>query len=145
MIPAFDTDGNLPQGVHETTWDLFTDRFGRTPHRQRLVRGLEAGLAILGLAGCRRVYVDGSFVTSKLVPNDYDAAWEPGGVDLLLLKSMEPVFFEFANFRAAQKAKFFGEYFPSSAKADRSGCTFWEFFQIDKNTGNPKGIIALNL
>lgn len=145
MIPSFDTDGNLPPGVHLAAWDVFRDRFGGTSHRQRLIGGLEAAVAILRLTGCQRLYLDGSFVTSKLVPNDYDAAWEPIGVDLPLLKSMEPVFFEFGNLRAAQKAKYFGEFFPSSAKADVAGSTFLEFFQIDKNTGNQKGLIALNL
>lgn len=145
MIPAFDTTGNLPLGVHLTTWAIFKDRFGFTSHRKRLIGGLDAALVILRLAGCRRVYVDGSFVTSKTVPNDYDAAWEPTGVDLSLLKSSEPVFFEFANLRASQKAKFFGEFFPSCLKADRTGNTFLEFFQVDKNTGNQKGIIALDL
>ena len=41
-----------------------------------------------------------------------------------LLRSMEPVFFDVRNLRAAQKAKFFGEFFPSSAKADLVGNTF---------------------
>jgi hypothetical protein len=61
------------------------------------------------------------------------------------LLALEPTFFDFTNLRAAQKAKFFGEFFPSSAKADLVGTTFLEFFQIDKNTGSQKGIIALDL
>ena len=89
--------------------------------------------------------MDGSFVTTKTVPNDFDVAWDPAGVDLLRLKILEPVFFDFANARAAQKAKFFGEFFPSSINADPAGNTFLEFFQIDKHTGNQKGIIALDL
>lgn len=89
--------------------------------------------------------MDGSFVTIKAVPNDFDVAWDPNGVDLPRLKILEPVFFDFFNSRAAQKAKFFGEFFPSSASADPAGNTFLEFFQIDKHTGNQKGIIALDL
>lgn len=102
-------------------------------------------MKLLRSAGCKRLYIDGSFVTSKRVPNDYDAAWEPAGVDVRLLLSLEPVFGDFSNSRAAQKAKFFGEFFPSSETADPVGTTFLDFFQIDKNTGNAKGIIALNL
>ncbi len=145
MIPSFDSDGNLPLGIHLTTWDEFTKVFGRTPHRKRLIGGLEAAMDILRIAGCKRIYVDGSFVTMKRVPNDFDAAWEPAGVDIALLHSMEPVFFDVRNLRAAQKAKFYGEFFPSSETADHVGNTFLEFFQVDKSTGDPKGIIALDL
>ncbi len=145
MIPLFDADGNLPPGVHLVAWGTFEARYCGTAHRQRLARGLTAALSILHRAGCRRVFVDGSFVTVKVVPNDYDAAWDPTGVDLLSLRSMEPVFFDFSQFRAAQKAKFLGEFFPSSLAEGRSGTTFLEFFQFDKDTGKQKGIIALDL
>jgi hypothetical protein len=79
------------------------------------------------------------------VPNDVDAVWEPAGVDVAHLLRLEPVFGEFEYQRAAQKAKFSGEFFPSSAMADVGGSTFLEFFQIDKNTGKPKGIVAIDL
>ncbi|NLS95727.1 MAG: hypothetical protein GXX96_26635 [Planctomycetaceae bacterium] len=145
MVPAFDGDGNLPVGIHLVTWDEFANAFGGTAHRKRLLGGLEAAMDVLRIAGCKRIYIDGSFVTAKRVPNDFDAAWEPAGVDLALLQSMEPVFFDFNNQRVAQKVKFLGEFFPSSAAADLVGRTFLEFFQVDKSTGDPKGIIALDL
>jgi hypothetical protein len=145
MIPAFEADGNLPPGVHLTTWELFEARYGVSAHRLRLIKGLSNALAILRIAGCRRVYVDGSFVTAKAVPMDYDVAWDPTGVDLAALKAKEPVFWDFSNLRAAQKAKFLGEFLPSSATEAGCGKTFLEFFQIDKNTGMQKGIIALDL
>lgn len=145
MIPAFDGDGNLPPGVHVADWGEFEVRFGDTPHRRRLLTGLAAAVAILRSAGCKRVYIDGSFVTDKDAPNDYDAAWDPTGVDLASLKATEPVFWQFDHLRAAQKAKFLGEFFPSSANEATAGKTFLEFFRIDRNTGNPKGIIALDL
>lgn len=145
MIPTFDSDGNLPAGIHLVGWDVFSSAFGNSAHRQKLISGLSNAMAFLRTVGCKRLYVDGSFVTTKSVPNDYDVAWDPAGVDLKRLQALEPVFFEFANARAAQKAKFFGEFFPSSLPADPAGSTFLEFFQIDKHTGNQKGIIALDL
>lgn len=143
MIPPFEHDGNLPAGVHLATWSDFVARFGATAHRQRLVTALYSALAILSAAGCRRVYVDGSFVTEKEVPNDYDVAWDPTGVDLRALKAT--VFWDFSNLRAAQKAKYLGEFFPSSATEHGCSKTFLDFFQQDKNTGNQKGIIAIDL
>jgi hypothetical protein len=145
VLPTFDDRGNLPAGVHVATWDEVASRFGTTPHRRRLLDGLKAAVDHLRTAGCRRVYLDGSFVTDKAVPGDFDAAWEPEGVDLDRLEQIEPVFFDFTDRRAAQKEKYLGEFFPSSARADPIGNTFLEFFQIDKRSGEAKGIIALDL
>ena len=38
--------------------------------------GLGAALENLKNAGCGTVYINGSFVTNKVVPNDYDACWK---------------------------------------------------------------------
>jgi hypothetical protein len=145
MIPPFDADGNLPAGVHEAHWDEFIARFGGTPHRRRLIDGLAAAMKVLQSAGCRRVYINGSFVTAKAIPGDFDAVWDPTGVDVDLLLRLQPVFGDFSNRRAAQKALFRGEFFPSSLAEGSTGGTFLQFFQIDKQTGNAKGIVALNL
>ena len=94
------------------------------------------------MAGCRTAYLNGSFVTSKESPNDYDACWEEAGVDPTVL---DPVLLTFDPGRAMQKAKYMGELFPASVVADADGLSFFEFFQSDKDTGNPKGIIAIDL
>jgi hypothetical protein len=65
MISVFDAHGNLPPGIHLATWDELFARFGNTPHRQRLLAGLGAALLSLKDSGCRRAYIDGSFVTAK--------------------------------------------------------------------------------
>ena len=147
MVPAFDNNGNLPPGVHNMEWGPFVARFGGNSHRKRLIAGLLEGLRSLRRAGCQRVYIDGSFVTDKemvwhQVPSDFDLCWDVGGVDPTLL---DPTLLDFANKRAAQKAKYGGEFFPSIYLADTQGNTFFEFFQIDKNTGLAKGIISLDL
>ena len=142
MVPPFDTDGLLPPGVHWAGWDELVDRFGGSPWRQRLMVGLRAVLDDLKRAGCRVVYLNGSFVTGKSVPNDYDACWEEDGVDPMAL---HPVLLTFDPGRAAQKAKYMGELFPASIIADTDGLSFFEFFQTDRNTGRPKGIIAIDL
>ena len=80
MIPQFDADGLLPPGVHRATWDDVTTRFGNTPWRRRLLDGLGVAIDDLRRAGCRAVYIDGSFVTSKEISNDFDACWDEAGV-----------------------------------------------------------------
>ena len=104
--------------------------------------GFRTALANLKSAGCRTVYLDGSFVTTKVIPNDYDACWDEDGVDPVLL---DPVLLTFDEGRAAQKAKYMGELFPASIIANAGGLSFLDFFQTDKETGNAKGIIAIDL
>jgi hypothetical protein len=142
MIPPIDSTGNLPSGVHWATWQELVDRFGKSRHRRQLLTGLKTALDALRIAGCRIVYIDGSFVTAKQVPNDFDACWDIDGVDPALL---DPILLTFDYGRAAQKAKYLGELFPAQFNEGGSGTTFLEFFQIDKESGNPKGIIAIDL
>ena len=142
MIPEFDSDGLLPPGVHWASWDELVDRYGNNPRRSNLINGLNAALENLKGAGCQTVYINGSFVTSKELPNDYDGCWEEAGIDPSLL---DPVLLTFDPGRAAQKTKYLGELFPVSAIADASGLSFLEFFQTDKDTGRTKGIIGIDL
>src|SRR5437016_2969692 len=96
---------------------------------------------MLARAGCQIIYLDGSFVTT-VVPREYDVCWERRGVNPLLL---DPIILNFDNGRAAQKLKYGGEFFVAEARESGSGKLFVEFFQVDKSTGNPKGIIAIDL
>lgn len=142
MIPAFDEDGNLPPGIHETTWTEIVARFGTSALRLEMLAGLKQALDSLVASGCRRAYIDGSFVTGKEEPADFDACWEISGVDAAHL---DPALLDFSDRRAAQKAKFGGELFPAEAAAEPSGTRFLDYFQHDRITGKPKGIIALDL
>jgi hypothetical protein len=141
VIPAYDSNGNLPPGVHEAQWTEIVERFGVTPHRLKLLHGLLEALRSLRDAGCLRAYLDGSFVTDKTVPGDFDGCWEVAGVDA---SRLDPVLLDFENGRAAQKARFGGEFFLAETDADELGTSFVEFFQKDRS-GVPKGIIAIKL
>lgn len=142
MIPEFDDLGRLPPGVHFASWDEIVSRFGGSVWRSTLLAGLKEALLSLKNAGCPVAYIDGSFVTAKGSPGDFDACWDEVGVDPDVL---DPVLLDFTRKRAAQKAKFRGELFPASSFADPQGNSFLKFFQIDKATGDPKGIIAIDL
>ncbi|MCE5181517.1 MAG: hypothetical protein LLG15_06945 [Betaproteobacteria bacterium] len=96
----------------------------------------------LRVAGCQRVFLDGSFVTTKALPGDYDLCWSITAVNHLLL---DPVLLDFSNGRQAMKTKYHGDLFPAETKEGASGRIFLDFFQIDKATGNPKGIVQLDL
>jgi hypothetical protein len=142
VIPPLEPDGKLPSGIHVATWAELVCFFGGSARRQLLLAGLKAGLESLHLAGCRTAYVDGSFVTAKESPGDFDACWDARGVRGSLL---DPVLLTFDQGRALQKAKYGGEFFPAHFPADVSGITYLEFFQQDKHTNATKGIVALDL
>src|ERR1700752_449119 len=74
MLPEFTPDGNLPEGIHLATADEVFERFA-TPsaRRQWLGERLRSLLALAKSTGqLARVFLWGSFVTNKEVPNDLD-------------------------------------------------------------------------
>ena len=131
----------LPPGVHEATLDEVGIAFATDPYRQRLFDGLQRGCVALEQAGCRALFLDGSYVTDKPDPGDFDACWDPKGVDF---KKLDPVLLDFAEARKNQKTKYGGEFFPSPALADGTR-TFVDFFQVEKETGLKKGVVLIRL
>ena len=142
MLPRFQPTGNLPPGIYTATWTEMESRFGFTLKRRRLLAGLQQALLLLKRAGCRCVYIDGSFVTTKPQPGDIDVCW---AIDRVDPNALDPVFLDFSQSRARQKARFLCEFFPADLPEGLTGKTFLEFFQVDKTTGLPKGIVTMNL
>jgi hypothetical protein len=147
VIPPFDPapgEGGhlqLPPGVHVGTWQALAQRFGGNERRRGILQGLLLALQVLKAAGCTRAYIDGSFVTSKELPGDFDGCWDDTGVDY---DRLDPVLLDFTNRRAAQKAKFDGEMFVANVEADPLGTLFLDFFQRDRG-GRAKGIVQIDL
>jgi hypothetical protein len=142
MIPAWLTNGGLPPGVHFATWREIEDRLSFNSRRQRLLAGFRQACEELRKAGCLLVYLDGSFVTRKDHPGDFDACWDIQNVDD---ERLDPVFWDFSRGRAAQKQRFLGEFFPAQLPEGATGKAFVDFFQVNKLTGEPKGILAIRL
>jgi hypothetical protein len=142
LIPRFDSSGRLPPGIYNATRRQITAGLGFTARRKELLDGLREALALLKGAGCHLVYLDGSFVTSKPEPGDFDACWGIDGIDV---EQLDPVFLDFSNSRARQKQRFRGEFFPAELPEGATGVTFLEFFQTDKETGEAKGIVKIDL
>ncbi|MCY3614883.1 MAG: hypothetical protein OXH03_07305 [Bacteroidetes bacterium] len=122
------------------TWKDFSFLFGFNGHRARLLQGLLAALQNLASAGCRSALLNGSFVSNKELPGDYDGAWRTMGVDE---HRLDPVLLDFSHSRSAMKSKYLGELFPSGAIA-APGVVYEDFFKTDRNN-IPKGIVYIDL
>lgn len=141
MIKFDSRTGYLPPGIHRMRLELFPRRFGWTARRRRLCGGLMSALSALASAGCRSVVIDGSFVTAKDEPKDWDAAFDPVGVDSTLL---DPILLRHEDNRRAMNAKYLGDLFPWGKVASASGAIYLDFFQTDR-AGMPKGVVELTL
>lgn len=143
LVPLHGSPWNvLPPGMHQASLDEVEAVFATNVWRRGLFGGLVDASGRLRVAGCPTVFLDGSYVTGKPRPGDFDACWDPSGVDH---SKLDPVFLEFGKGRAAQKAAFKGEFFPSSMICTDVSRAFIEFFQLDRFTGKRKGIISISL
>jgi len=122
------------------SFDEVLERFGWNERRRGLIDGMAEALELLATVGCSQVWLNGSFVTAKAEPGDFDACWDTHGVDL---EAIDPVFLDLSGGRAAQKARFGGEFFPNVTEGG-SGLVFADFFQNERD-GSRKGIVVLKL
>ena len=143
MELLFQLNGNLVKGIHIMSISEFENHFGYNNHRKKLIEGLKIGINELKDCGCKRIYIDGSFVTTKEVPNDFDSCWDEDGVDISKLKSLYPTIIDFSNERKNQKNKYYGEFFPARINATPYNI-YIDFFQSDRD-GNLKGIVQINI
>jgi hypothetical protein len=127
-IPEFDEYGNLPPGVHFCEWDEFVERFGTNGLRLRLMNGLLMVMEALKAAGCRTIYINGSLVTIKPDPGDFDACWEREDVDIDYLRTEAPKLLNHYDL-AGQKSQYRGEIFPIDQPIGNYGMNSFELFQ----------------
>ena len=123
---------------------------------------LRAALSLLlvGLTGCaslapeaadapgqprpqlHTLYIDGSFVTDKIAPNDYDACWDPNGVKHDLL---DPVLLRADDAgKQLMAEKYGGDIRIAHMSFSGYAGVYLDFFQTGRD-GRRKGIVALNL
>ena len=146
MVPDFDrqyVNGqgfyNLPPGVHEATWVEFSEHFGFSRRRRKLLGKMRPMLSHMREVGCKFVKIDGSFVTSKPRPRDFDGTWDPNGVDETKL---DPIIEDENKYSMIEK--YMGELYRQDTIEGDSGMLFDDFFQTDRYE-NPKGVVKINL
>jgi hypothetical protein len=143
MIPEYDNNGNLPPGCHQAAWEEIVQRYGYNEHRQKLLQGLKAALENLKSAGCKRAYLDGSFITRKAQPRDFDLCWEARGVNRYALDPLLILTVNLMSPRLAQKKKYGGDILPTFPNPPVFDLL--SVFQVDDRTGDVKGILELDL
>jgi hypothetical protein len=105
MLPAFTKDGFLPPGIHKATWQEFATTYGTTPRRQDLLANMEFLLREAKSVGGEKVYVGGSFVTTKANPKDFDMTWKIDGQRIGEIRQTNPIVVD----RTMQSEKLGGE------------------------------------
>lgn len=131
----------LPPGVHSATLAEVGHRYATNSRRKWLFEGLVEAAKALRSAGCATMFLDGSFVTDKEEPDDFDGYWDPSGV---IPKMLDPIFMDFENDQAAQKEKYRGELFIAEEVGGPAE-SIKRAFRTDKFTGLEKGILRVKL
>jgi len=138
MIPDFELNGDLPEGIHNASLKEFKKKFVFNEKREILFEGLIILIKDLKKANCKIIFVNGSFVTNKDNPNDYDLCWDTNGIDY---DKLSEELINYKKNREKMKEKYKGDIFPCDSKIRNS--TFFKFFQTNKFTGNKKGIVKI--
>jgi len=136
MMVEFDERGNLPPGIHRLTWTEIVTRYATSTRRRELLDGLLDALRSLKTAGCTTAYLDGSFVTSKVHPGDFDVCWESADV---VFDRLDPELQDFSDERATQKARYGGELFPAEWPATTDGRPTSTTSNTTTSPSNPRG------
>ncbi|EQB00228.1 hypothetical protein L288_18495 [Sphingobium quisquiliarum P25] len=129
----------LPVGLHFVSLREFRDAFAFNAHRAWLFEGLKVACHDLRVAGCSRIFVGGSFVTSKQDPSDYDACWDPVGVSA----DLEPILYD-ENLLLERRERYRGDLLIGGCDSGPSG-EFFRFLSKDKMTGEERGMIGIKL
>ena len=133
MIPKFNKNGYLPKGIHKATLSEIKRRFGGgTERREELFKGLQSLVRVLrkNRKSIKRFLLNGSFVTDKREPEDYDC--------ILVIRS------DFSPRAMKQltgaKNRFGAHLFPFGEEKNFSVKRMVDFFGHDRDA-KPKGLV----
>ena len=149
LIPAFDpVTGALPPGDYRATLEEVAKRFGFTPRRRWLLKGLSTAVEAFRAAAIKEIYIDGSFCTDKPDLGDIDGYWVEPDTDVYDRINPYWIDFELVLVPSIGKRKWrmwadHGiEFFIHPAMQATPGEGFPEFFRRDRN-GQPRGVIQV--
>ncbi|MCD8041429.1 MAG: hypothetical protein LUH10_00035 [Tannerellaceae bacterium] len=145
MIPDFLENGHLPEGIYEATLQEVMERLEFSNKRKRLLKGLLELIDLCRMIGVNVLYLDGSFVSTKIQPGDYDACYDIEGEAKEAILARIPETLLDAN-SETQKAYFHGEiHYAHMMCGFPEKMPVLEWFQQCKNSEVRKGIIKIKL
>lgn len=134
--------GKLPPGEHPVAWLDLVAAFGQGSVKRKLAtEGLRRFALMLHAAGGKWLFVDGSFVTGRERPSDWDGCFLSAGLDW---QAVDPRLKDIQSNRDSLKADFKCDVFAAETINGETGKPFRDFFQHER-TGKPKGILVLDL
>jgi hypothetical protein len=147
-IPKFLTDGWLPAGHHSASWDEIESVFAGQPGSRRRfvydqlvdwVRRVQG----CGLSGL--LILNGSFISTNPVPGDVDLIFVYDSQSEELLKSRPELrkLLDYMNCKNDGPGDVFC--FPENTVRNFPKLCRLDGFDLDKQTGEPKGVIELLL
>ncbi len=147
-LPEFRPDGWLPEGHHAATWEEIAMRFGGEPGSRRA--GLLASLLAWrdaarakGLEGL--LILDGSFVSDKDMPGDFDGifVYDEQSVVILAADAEARELLRMTSVKERFGADIF--VFSSTAVRDSPAFCRTDGFDLHKITRMPKGVVEVIL
>ncbi len=146
-IPAFREDGWLPEGHHNATWEEIIERFSgalgsqRNNVMQQLISWRDA-LRAKGISG--RLILNGSFISAKIAPNDFDALfiWDVNAREIIENDSEAKGLIDYL---ACKQSGFDLLAFAEDVLAAYPNWVPLDAFDRDKLTGVYKGVLEVRL
>ncbi|OQP49312.1 hypothetical protein A4H97_28645 [Niastella yeongjuensis] len=138
MSLSFNSNGHLHKTV-ELTLEEFEQHFGTNEWRKQKIRNALTLFEILGACGCTTVFIGGSFISTKINPNDIDLCFDLQNIDYDKLEQVFPDFFDHNKIGEIHRnLKCHVLYF------DKTNHQFLHMLEKDKD-GYPKGLVKINL
>lgn len=122
-------------GVHDATLPEIEERFAYSERRKQLFIAMEKVVLMLRGAKCPEIFLNGSYITTKPEPGDYDLCWEPTGV--VPTEDLRKLFQE----KTERKKIYLGDIFPRLPQPPYFPDHVIEW-QTDRDD-TPKGIIRI--
>lgn len=114
-------------------------RFAYNRKRRKLFQALEKVISILRECQCPEVFLDGSFITKKEEPGDYDLCYEPTGI--VATDNLRTFFIT----RETRKEEYLGDIFVRMPQPPYF-VDYVESWQTDKRQDDVrKGILRIDL
>jgi hypothetical protein len=145
MALRYNEQGNLEPGFYDMSLEEVRSIFCHNKHRSWLFEGIELAIEHLKKIGCKTIFLDGSYITKKELPKDFDLCWDDTDLSIVTAAKICPELFDCGWRMQKMKNRYRGDVAPANSIADfNKGINFLGYFTEDKQ-GRDKGIIRISI